>query len=282
MRTDLCRQVVAWQKCHVFLMPEGDDDPLLAEEEDDNIENIILRLPSVCPASHELTSLEVTLRKAQIDDSLLNLRRLLRHRQQVYIYKRQHVDGTGNAPQTRALAAVASLQKRIELLADTYRAARRALLSLAPNDEDVLNLKELAANDIRGPQPDRTSETRESEGFFRPTWIWTVKGDNRNDEDNEALRYEWVRMRARRDCWQEEVSLLLEEMRRSVVFLQWKARQWLDRSNPQSVTDITLQSGLSAYALRQAHILNSLAQSYHTEWNALIKQLSLSELPVSN
>jgi hypothetical protein len=282
MRTDLCQQIVAWQAYQVLFMPEDVEEPVLTEEEDERVEDAILRLPSVGVASQELIALEATLRKAQIDDSLLNLRRLLRQRQQIYIYKRQQIDGTGNVPQTRALAAVASLQKRIELLADTYRAARRALRSLTPNDQDVLNLQELTAADIRGPQPDRTSESRESEGYFRPTWIWVVKGDNRSGEDNNALRYEWVRMRARRDRWREEVALLLEEMRRSVAYLRWKAHQWVERSNQQNITDITLQSGLRAYALRQGNIFRSLAETYLSEWNNVTDRLSLARIHVPN
>ena len=86
-----------------------------------------------------------------------------------------------------------------------------------------------------------------------------------------ALRIEWCKARARAQRWSEEVRLLLEEMRRVLQFLQWKALVWDGRADflqrdldaAGHSTDKLLGSrlllasrieGVQAYARRQAHI----------------------------
>jgi hypothetical protein len=45
-----------------------------------------------------------------------------------------------------------------------------------------------------------------------------------------ALRIEWCKARARAQRWSEEVRLLLEEMRRILEFLNWRATFWETRA----------------------------------------------------
>jgi hypothetical protein len=280
MRANFFRQFLAWRKCQQQHLPAFDDDDDITSANDIEVELIALRLPSACVdiARRELIEIEIKLRLAQVDDALFELRRLLRHRQQVTIFKKQHAYGSGNAVVTRARSAQESVTKRIERAADNYRVARTALLVLQPESNHVQNLKPLTKNDIKGPQPEQTDDVRPSEGSFKPSWIWTTATDSRDAEDNDALRHDWVRMKARRDRWNEEIQLLLEEMRRTVSFLRWQGQSWERKVNVRSVEDPLLQSGLSAHARRQAHIRHTLSDLYLKEWNVVIQSLSLPTL----
>jgi hypothetical protein len=241
-----------------------------------------LRIPSSCPseASSDLVEIEIALRKAQADDALFNLRHLLRYRFRMLTFKRRQVDGTGNAPQTRARGVLDSYRRRIDETADTYRAARCALMALATSSVNVPELRSLTSLDIQGPVPDTSMDTRQSEGYFRPSWIWSVPSVNRDREDKDELRHEWVRMKARKERWDEEQLLLLEEMRRTVQFLKWKAHWWCDRTSRRVVDDDKLRSGLYAYPLRQSDMLLTLADLYQTKWNGIIVDLGLSPIGV--
>lgn len=68
------------------------------------------------------------------------------------------------------------------------------------------------------------------------------------------LRIQWLRARARVNCWSEEITLLLEEMRRVHAFLVHEANTWNKRMVPRSAESPELKEGLEAYALHQAHI----------------------------
>ena len=43
------------------------------------------------------------------------------------------------------------------------------------------------------------------------------------------LRVQWTTSHARMERWVEEVALLQEEMRRVVMFLEWKSESWMGK-----------------------------------------------------
>jgi hypothetical protein len=91
------------------------------------------------------------------------------------------------------------------------------------------------------------------------------------DQINQALRVEWCRLSARADRWDEEVSLLKEEMKRTISFLQWKAREWDARAGlRQYSVAVDFQKGLAAYAAKQAAVFHELASSFATLWHPVL------------
>ncbi|KAE9389507.1 hypothetical protein BT96DRAFT_1003149 [Gymnopus androsaceus JB14] len=84
---------------------------------------------------------------------------------------------------------------------------------------------------------DGTGETRKQQ-----SWIWLTRRINLKDgadkNDNEILRAEWCRSRARAHRAEEEVQYLEVEMERALLFLHWKVKWWAerqDRPNPGKV-----------------------------------------------
>ena len=89
----------------------------------------------------------------------------------------------------------------------------------------------------------------------------------KQQEVNETVRYEWMTCRARADRWIEEEELLQEEMRRVIVYLEWKSRTWTEKVGIRmgSCTP-DIQHGIDAYARKQANIYYELAVSFASQW----------------
>lgn len=92
------------------------------------------------------------------------------------------------------------------------------------------------------------------------------------------MRVEWAKSHARAQRWSEEVVLVIEEMRRVIKYLDWKASWWRDQATLRSSTarpDII--SGLHAYAERQADLMVLMAKSFASSWYSI---LDASHLPI--
>ena len=91
----------------------------------------------------------------------------------------------------------------------------------------------------------------------------------------------------------EEVELLLEEMRRVLVFLEWDRDRWNKRAlhvrqRPDGITDSPtprssqrktagLEEGLRAYALRQASVRQRLFRTFAQQWHDVPAFIALTD-----
>lgn len=83
-----------------------------------------------------------------------------------------------------------------------------------------------------------------------------------------ALRIEWCKARARARRWEEECSLLVEEMRRVLQFWKWEVDGWMGRAEGTGFEDMSPAAveGRRAYAFRQAAIRMSLIAHCSRAW----------------
>ncbi|KAJ7092911.1 hypothetical protein B0H15DRAFT_777021 [Mycena belliarum] len=237
---------------------------------------------------------EFDMREALAFEALEEMRRLLLVR--TYHYKFQARNTAGVAGGTRARTAIDVLDERIRRQANEYRAARRALVGLGPRLKETrwtLVLKELGAEDVRGmpralfhdaerkKKKKRKRQTDEGPPVPKEmSWIWrtglsSLTAQAASSEDaarkatDEGLRVQWAKARARARRWSEEVDLLEEEMRRILVFLEWRASWWraLKDARPKSPDeDVALREGLHAYAERQAEIRDEMKGRFRRNW----------------
>lgn len=75
---------------------------------------------------------------------------------------------------------------------------------------------------------------------------------------------EYAKSKARVARWHEEILLVVEEMRRTISFLQWKARWWRNLAVHHICIDI--QRGAIAYHRRQEFQLLGLAEQFARLW----------------
>ncbi|KAL0571406.1 hypothetical protein V5O48_010557 [Marasmius crinis-equi] len=102
------------------------------------------------------------------------------------------------------------------------------------------------------------------------SWIWgkaeiDTKGGTEN-RDDKLLREAWAKSHARAERGKEEVALLQEEMRRSLVFLTWKGKWWRERREKRKVLDPALHEGLTAYSRKQEGIQIGLEACFRETW----------------
>ena len=212
---------------------------------------------------------EQTLRLAQIHDNLVDLRRLRRTLWNLRKYFKSNLVGGGQKSQTRSRAVESSVTVRVNRAVRRYRLAYTALLSLDPKGDWTKEYLELTDKDNRGPGKE-LHEQGVGNGRFETSWIWrgSVASEAADGtEVHESIRHEWMMCRARADRWSEESDLLQEEMRRVIVFLEWKSSSWGERAGSRlgSVT-ADIQHGIDAYARRQASTYHELAVSLANQW----------------
>jgi len=118
---------------------------------------------------------------------------------------------------------------------------------------------------------DGTGETRRE-----LSWIWQAPRST-NEQDDDILRAEWAKSRARALRTSEEVLRLKEEMRRVIEFLKWKARWWKERQEQQGEIGKDFREGLQSYAQTQRSIQLALASEFQNLWMAPLDEEDVDE-----
>ncbi|KAJ2914795.1 hypothetical protein MD484_g5622, partial [Candolleomyces efflorescens] len=288
-RTALQRRINQWREaqlvyapCVVTLLPNFDsesDGPTLTRSE-----NIPLHLPSSLPLPLRssiplLVEKERKLREAQCNDALGEIRRQRRILTGLVQFKKLNMAGQGNKPNTRVRSLYNRIQAKITRAEMRYRVARAALATLDPNGEWTSRLRVLKPEDIRGPGKDPEEV---SNGRYIMSWIWLVPRNRsegpeelKGEDLDESLRVEWVKARARVQRWEEEYLLVQEEMRRSVVYLEWKGDWWRQRARLAAFKSSDVAHGISAYAAKQATFCSQLAVRFSHVWEPVLGKLGL-------
>ena len=291
----LARQIRKWQEVQLIYMPGAVPPSQTPENSPDGDETsgsgtperTCLVFPSELETArrsavclHHVAKYEQQLRLAQLQDSLIELRRIRRIRYTLLLNHQTQVAGQGQRANTRSRALVNNVDDRITKFAQRYRAAYNALIRLDPTGTWQETFLELKDQDNRGPGKEEY-ERGLGDGSYELSWIWLSnprargmsgseddEGGASQEEVNDVMRIHWTTSYARTKRWIEEVDLLLEEMRRVVSFLQWKAEDWLTKLDVRSATaPPSIQSGLQAYARKQAALYHNLALSFSKLWS---------------
>ncbi|KAF8989804.1 hypothetical protein BDZ89DRAFT_899507, partial [Hymenopellis radicata] len=231
------------------------------------------KLPRACVPG--LVDAETRLREAECRDALEALRQGLRTRSAGHQFVVRNV--TGQNPTTRAEGVQRKVQVGVQLSKLRYRWARNALLRLRGHGDWEHELRVLEERDVRGMNERMLTAEEEAErerlrrvGMMdemiagpetenavdaqgenqrQLSWIWYSYPDA---IDTDAIKIEWCKARARKLRWEEEVDILLEEMRRVIVFRRWKAEWWRGRIGLRTEDDPEFSQGQAAFALSQA------------------------------
>ncbi|KAI0644979.1 hypothetical protein C8Q79DRAFT_1001590 [Trametes meyenii] len=242
-----------------------------------------------------LLGIELRLRLAQASDSLSDIRRVRRMLKGIAEFKKMNISGTGGRAATRSRTLYSKFMRKQERVANRYRAAYGALLSLDPDGAWKCTYHILQNSHLTGPTSDDTSP---GEGQREISWIWLVPRDKNTNTNNEgsddarqydhSMRAEWAKAKARAERWEEDEELIVEEMRRTLVSLEERATSWeaiiekwaqLHSTTP-TPTDVL--DGLRAYAYRQASIQRGLISRFATMWLPQLSKLGIQTKWASN
>jgi hypothetical protein len=300
----LLRRIQAWREVQMVYMPcvasllSSSPNPGLDEIRTDassteRVENITLFLPSSLPTtlppalraigiSPDLLEKEIKLRIAQADDALAELHRQRRIVTGLVLFKKLNISGTGQKKNTRLRTLFKRFKNTTERAAERYRTAHRVLTNVDPEGSWRTRLQVLHAEDIRGPGREdfdkHDCRLEVSERQREQSWIWlvprveTAPDIGVMEEYLDAnLHVEWAKSRARAARWTEEVDLVVEEMRRTLAFFEWKARWWRNRTCLRLTESDDLRHGIDAYAEKQAALLDRRATNYAQHWLPILK-----------
>ena len=260
--------------------------------------------------SPKLIRMERDLRLGQCQDALSQLRHHLHSRAR--ILKDKYVNVRHQIPNTRSRSLLDRVSTKIDALASKYKTAYASLLVLDSdvNAKWRSELQPLHQHDIRSMAGDDlmpSNSTQQSkitpgcsslpggipsEGNRTVSWIWrgaldddwstpgfhecvysTMNSTSFSDYPLPAFRIEWSKARARSERWREEVMILQEEMRRTLVSLRFFSELWTARGAPSNLVllskDPIVREGLTAYADYQSHIFASLRRRFHLIWSGL-------------
>ncbi|KAJ8518637.1 hypothetical protein ONZ45_g4299 [Pleurotus djamor] len=298
LRTELTQSLAQFWALQTLFMPQVERVTINNEDP----ETIPIILPSslshedMATCREDLIDSERTFRESRCGSALDRLRNLLVIKSRLLAYKNRHARNQG--PNTRTRAIINRNQEKIHAQSSAFQSSWLALKALAHGDEENLPWPELTTGAIRClTDPDvhdghqvrlarrgehgqqnvilvsRDTEGDEGdgsrdvvaviakEGFQTVSWIWE---DAKGADIDDVLRCEWAKAWARLRRWQEEVELLKEEMRRTLVSLRYQASVWERRS--QRSFDDEFGPGLKAYALAQANLRLSLASKFAEMW----------------
>jgi hypothetical protein len=90
------------------------------------------------------------------------------------------------------------------------------------------------------------------------------------------MRAKWAKAHARAQRWAEEVVLLAEEMRRVIMYLDWKATWWCMQATRRvdpARTDIV--GGLVAYAFRQSDMFKDISKTFASLWHPILTKANI-------
>jgi hypothetical protein len=94
---------------------------------------------------------------------------------------------------------------------------------------------------------------------------------------SQVYRVHWLRSKALRDRWEEELVLVSHEMDWTARFFVYKAEQWVLRMKSAEAnlidrdggTNVSTWEGSKCYAARQAHVYHQLAQHAKSSFQQL-------------
>ncbi|KAJ7156559.1 hypothetical protein C8R43DRAFT_1125754 [Mycena crocata] len=241
-------------------------------------ERIILYMPSEMPINdgdplrgcvQGLLNMEAKLRIAQCTNTLCALRARLHAKRHLITFRNANVG------------------ERASACAAKYNRARDAIISLKGEEEGAM-FRELLAADIRldgdAGESDAAARKklamigagrgerapRDAPGTSKKvmSWIWTAPGalDDAEERLHDSIRVEWIRARARKIRWTEEVQTLREEMRRVLRYLEWQSGWWEERVATRTGLTAEVAAGIRGYALKQAHTHEHIRLFFKLRW----------------
>lgn len=262
-------------------------------------------LRAALPPQHNLVDKERRLRRAQCDDALFELRRHLRIRASAFRQKKMTTRGQRESTRAQTVLSqfTSKINLIAERYREAFAALQ--VLDTNPSAEWRKHLRPLRNEDIRpmhadsdddDDDDDNTRKTRRShkkrkrkgDGYHTPSWIYMVSRTDGEGKTKEELgtgmshlfiprvetnwprmlayRVEWAKAQARSQRWQEEVELINEEMRRVLVYCDYASEVWKGRIGLRADLSTALDTGIRAYALKQASLWHRLGIKFAGMW----------------
>ncbi|KAG1907979.1 uncharacterized protein F5891DRAFT_939182, partial [Suillus fuscotomentosus] len=251
----------------VDILDDLDDDPADFTETSHTWTNspelTVIPLPSNLG---DLIPLEMSLREGQANDALHNLRIYLCNK--AILFRTTVRQANSQALKTRAWSQVTSMQQAVSLHASIYTKTRKQMMKLEPGQDQLQKYKPLLREQLKIStavgDPNARGQRNES-----LAWFWSVEVDLGGPDQSwneEFYRVHWLRAKALRDRWREEMLLVTLEMDWTCKFFLWKTTIWGEHMQESLEKRLP---GHGCYAGRQSHMYSLLAQDVQAAFQDL-------------
>jgi hypothetical protein len=258
-----------------------------------NAEDISLHLPSYLGrtwcnnnAAEDLAMAELRLREGQLNDSLHHIRIALGHKS--YLFRNNVRQARTQRPKTRAWAEVHAVESTVQHHARVYNRARQSIIDLDANATLLDRYKVLQRQDLKINTTVIAPDVRGQRNKLLP-WFWSM--DVRRDADvgawmndckcnyyarsadpqrvdlNLVYRVHWLRAKAQKERWIEELQCLQIEMGSAARFFRHQGQFWQER---QELIEPQERPGHAAWAARQSAMWYSMAAQADCRFNDLL------------
>ncbi|KAI6140527.1 hypothetical protein BKA82DRAFT_4363373 [Pisolithus tinctorius] len=203
-----------------------------------------------------LVEQEIHLRQGQANDALHELRLALVDKAVIF---RTDVQKGGNYKMTtRAWGWISNAEAMVQQHAAIYRQCQKQLIALGAGEDILGKYQELNRADLT---VSATIADPNARGHRDDTlaWFWTVDlpwDSAMNDRMSEFYRVNWLRTKALRDCWEEELELLTLETGWTQKFFLHKEKFWRGQHMEALAVGNT---GFACYSARQSQMYRDLA-----------------------
>ncbi|KAH9031510.1 hypothetical protein EDB85DRAFT_1865757, partial [Lactarius pseudohatsudake] len=250
-------------------------DGIDEEDDDQDADHILLHLPSHLGhnwcntnAAEDLAKAELCLRQGQLNDSLHHIRISLGHKS--YLFRNNVRPARTQRFKTRAWAGVHATESTLQHHAQVYMCARQAIVDLGASTFLLDRYKVLTRQDLSVETSIIAPQVRGQRNKSLP-WFWTM--DVRRDADvgewmEDFYRVHWLRARAQKMRWIEELQCLQVEMGSTVRFFRHQERFWQTK---QELIEPKSQPGHAAWAARQSAMWSSMAVQAESKFTELLK-----------
>ncbi|KAH9048382.1 hypothetical protein EDB84DRAFT_1434385 [Lactarius hengduanensis] len=218
--------------------------------------------------AEDLAKAELRLREGQLNDTLHHIRISLGHKS--YLYRHDVRPARTQRLKTRAWAEVHTAESTVQHHARVYTRARQAMVDLGVGSTLLDRYKVLRRQDLSVKTSVIAPHVRGQRNKLLP-WFWTM--DVRRDADigewmEDFYRVHWLRAKAQKMRWIEELQCLQVEMESAVRFFRHQEQFWQEK---QELIDPQSQPGHAVWAARQSAMWGSMAIQAGSKFSALLK-----------
>jgi hypothetical protein len=257
-------------------------------------EYILLHLPSDLGRSwcdrnsaEDLVKAELRLREGQLNDSLHHIRIALGHKS--YLFRNNVRPARTQRLKTRAWGEVHAVESTVQHHARVYNRARQSVVDLGAEASLLDRYKVLERQDLRIDTTVIAPNVRGQRNKSLP-WFWSmdvcrdadvgawmndckyILFHKRSDEYskiklNVVYRVHWLRAKAQKTRWIEEIQCLQVEMESAVRYFRHREQFWKEK---HELIESGTQPGHAAWAARQNAMWNSMATQAESSFNDLL------------
>ncbi|KAF9470551.1 hypothetical protein BDN70DRAFT_775409, partial [Pholiota conissans] len=203
---------------------------------------------------------ELNCRLHQADEQLTELRSLIAEKS--FRYCDQVRKGATKTIRTRGMSYIRNLNKDISHHCQIYSRCRSRLIILGADASILTRYQELKKNDINGSTAILNPNVRGSTKL-KLSWIWQtasqrilpslhdISTNNTNLDSAQMLEFKrvhWLRARAQKDRWHEELTIIPYEMEWTVRYFLYESQKWRSAIGG---TGRPISPGAAAYADRK-------------------------------